>query len=155
MIVNRRSETAAIHIGELEKGYPIFAESLRLIINGLCYLSAYTNDIETKWPDDTPTSLLQKIENSSKPKDVRRTVSQLTSMGYVKVHYCGKAFRHTISENYKTDRKTKTHWRRGHWRNQAYGPQLSKRKLIWIMPLIVSQDKKEDNQDLHGHIYAI
>lgn len=35
----------------------------------------------------------------------------------------------------KTSRTTKVQWMvRGHWRNQAYGPQMSLRKALWIEP---------------------
>ncbi len=30
------------------------------------------------------------------------------------------------------------HWRRGHWRDQAYGPEHKLRKLLWIEPMLVA-----------------
>lgn len=40
---------------------------------------------------------------------------------------------------------TRMHWRRGHFRNQPHGPQLSLRKTIWIEPCLISADTgKED-----------
>jgi hypothetical protein len=30
------------------------------------------------------------------------------------------------------------HWRRGHWRNQAYGEQFGLRREIWIEPILVN-----------------
>ncbi len=42
----------------------------------------------------------------------------------------------------------KSHWRRGHFRNQRYGEQNSKQKLIWIEPVLVglsdSQTKSKE-----------
>ena len=35
-------------------------------------------------------------------------------------------------------RTTKTHWRRGHFRQQRYGEGYSKSKLIWIEPVLVN-----------------
>lgn len=152
-ILNRRAESASLHIEELQEGYPTFREALRLVINGLCYLSAYPDDIQQGWPEDTPDSMLKKLKQSKTPKAARRTTSKLTSMGFVKIHYCGKAFKRSAS-SLSSNREVHAHWRRGHWRNQAYGPHLSRHKLLWIMPVIVRKDKAED-QNLQGHIYLI
>lgn len=35
-----------------------------------------------------------------------------------------------------------THWRRGHFRMQAHGPQLSLRKVIFIAPVLVRADRQ-------------
>jgi hypothetical protein len=35
------------------------------------------------------------------------------------------------------------HWRRGHWRHQAHGPQRSQRKDIWIEPCLVNPETEE------------
>ena len=32
------------------------------------------------------------------------------------------------------------HWRRGHWRHQPHGPQLTLRKDIWLEPMMVKAD---------------
>lgn len=34
----------------------------------------------------------------------------------------------------ENDKRKKPHWRRGHWRRQAYGPGRTSRKVIWIRP---------------------
>ena len=33
------------------------------------------------------------------------------------------------------------HWRRGHFRMQAHGPQMSLRKVIFIAPIVVRADR--------------
>jgi hypothetical protein len=38
------------------------------------------------------------------------------------------------------DRSVKSHWRRGHYRMQAHGPQFSLRKVIFIQPMLVHGD---------------
>jgi hypothetical protein len=32
----------------------------------------------------------------------------------------------------------RTHWRRGHYRSQPYGPKMSLRKLIWMEPMLIA-----------------
>jgi hypothetical protein len=80
---------------------------------------------------------LEKIDGARKPKDIQRTISKLTSMGYTKIHFCGKAFEPQNTDHFGVGSEIRAHWRRGHWRNQPCGPQLSGRKLIWIMPVLV------------------
>lgn len=33
------------------------------------------------------------------------------------------------------------HWRKGHWRNQKYGPGTQLTKRVWISPVLVAKDK--------------
>lgn len=150
-VVNKRPETVKLDIAALEGGYPVFRQALRLIINGLCYLTAYPQDVETRWPDGTPEPLLSKIEKATKPKEIQRTVSKLTSMGYTKVHFCGRAFAEL--PQVPTGRDIATHWRRGHWRNQPHGPRMESRKLVWIMPVLVRKDR--DAAAPAGKIYLV
>lgn len=39
--------------------------------------------------------------------------------------------------------RARRHFRRGHWRWQACGPALSKRKLIWVEGMVVNEDMPE------------
>lgn len=51
--------------------------------------------------------------------------------------------------------EVKCHWRRGHWRQQRYGPQLSLQKRIRIAPVLVRRDKFDgelkDAQATYNH----
>ncbi|WP_051888879.1 hypothetical protein [Caballeronia sordidicola] len=40
-----------------------------------------------------------------------------------------------------SDRETRAHWRRGHFRMQAHGPAAARRKLILVMPVLVRADR--------------
>ena len=40
------------------------------------------------------------------------------------------------------------HWRRGHWKNQPWGPLRSKRKHIWIEPTVVCPNNKPEELEL-------
>lgn len=151
VVRNRRPETVNLDIAALADGYPAFQQALKLIINGLCYLTAYPEDIETRWPDGTPPTLVRKIEAATKPKEVQRAISKLTSMGYNKIHFCGKAF--AVRSDVPTGQEVATHWRRGHWRNQPHGPRMASRKLMWIMPVLVRKDR--DSSVPPGRIYMV
>lgn len=135
----------------IKNGYDIFVKSINLIINALCYISSYKSEIVESYPPDAPQSLIDKINNSKKPSEIKRTTSKLQSLGYTKIKLCGSEIQKSISIK-DTGKSVKTHWRRGHWRNQAIGPRLSSNKLIWIKPTLVRPDKGNPED---GHIYSI
>lgn len=135
--------------------FPTYRAALQLVVNALCYLAAYPDDIDTVWPEGTPTSLRKKAENG-KGKEQTRAKSKLETLGYVPVHICGKrvAKQHSVHEIYSHQHGHKsTHWRRGHWRNQSYGPGRTLRKLIWVMPVVVGANNNEEPEA--GHIYQV
>ena len=45
------------------------------------------------------------------------------------------------------------HYRAGHWTHQVWGPALSLRKLIWLMPIEVNRDKNVPKRA--GHVYFV
>jgi len=148
--LDHHRETADRVAKENREGFPTFREALRLIVNALCYLVAYPDDVETRYPDGTPPALLEKLKRATKPKERQRTTSKLLSMGYTRVHFCGRAVHE--HELVAPRGEVAPHWRRGHWRRQAAGPKHSERKLIWIMPTIVRRDKGEPER---GRIYLV
>ncbi len=109
--------------------YKLLLDYLKLTINALLYLSLPNPDIELA--DNsvitesnnllTPSRLIEKSKNNSK--------------SYNKIRYVGHKERKDTST--PTGKKLKTHWRRGHWRNQPYGGRLESKKLIWIKPIII------------------
>lgn len=68
--IDRYPESVKKEVANLQVGFPTFREALRLIINGLCYLSVYQKDITVGWPEDIPLSLLDKIRQAAKPKEI-------------------------------------------------------------------------------------
>lgn len=149
------SEGAAERTEIDKRRFPIFREALRLVINSICYLTAYPEDNGPQWPDDTPASLREKATTGS-DKEVKRAKSKLESLGFKAVHLCGQHFRRTAVGDYEsTDRTVKRGWRRGHWLRQAYGERHSLRKLQWRMPTIVNRNRPPTDEPLDGHIYMV
>lgn len=150
--VTDRGKLSQIEVAENNKeGFPVFLESIKLIVNGLCYLSSQHREVATRFPDDTPKALLEKLARATNPKEASRTTSKLASMGYTTIHFCGDAIQREY-DSLPIGREIPSHWRRGHWRNQACGELHSEHKLIWIKPTLVRKDKGEP---LSGHIYSV
>lgn len=136
---------------ELKSSFPVFEKALNLIANAACYLSAYPEDHNPVWPTDAPARLIKQY-NEGSPKERNRAESKLASMGYTQVMYFGKHFKSNISEPTGT---VETHWRRGHWRNQPYGPKNTLRKLKWLMPMLIGAGNDGDDAEPKGHIYTV
>lgn len=155
-ILNKGPEMA-VHRNEItHRRHPIYKAALQLAVNALCYISAYPEDIETVWPEGTPDSLKKKADDGH-GKAKMRAKSKLTAMGYVPVHLCGRRISEQRSEkglDRPEDKQVATHWRRGHWRNQAFGPKRALRKLIWVMPTLIGSKSDKDEPD-SGHIYLL
>jgi len=70
------------------------------------------------------------------------------AQGYVRVrfvgrHYAESAGAKAVSEAMGTGRTMPTHLRRGHFRNQPYGPERSLRRTVFIAPIVVNPGKGE------------
>lgn len=150
-ITNKRPESSKLDQAEIVSGEKVFRESLRLVVNALCYFSQYPEGIEEIWPPSAPTALIEKIEKPKSPKQAQKAKSQLVSMGYSKIKFCGRALSRELPSG-RLGGELSTHWRRGHWRLQPHGKSGSKRKLVWIRPTIVRKDKGEPE---YGHIYSV
>ncbi|WP_336844139.1 hypothetical protein [Providencia rettgeri] len=149
------SKMAVIRNDIAQRRFPVYKAALKLVINALCYVTAYSDDIEHVWPEGTPYSLKQKAQ-SGKNKEQKRAQSKLAALGYVPVHICGKRIseqRSTQSIHAQEPGHITPHWRRGHWRNQVHGPARSQRKLIWVMPVIVGAKSHKEPET--GHIYQV
>lgn len=125
---------------ELGHNMPVLKEALRLVGNCIAYLTAYPDDSRFDWAPDTPNSLMLKMQRGG--KELVRTASRLKSMGFIQVHRVGLDFLHSVEKSQGAGAPAdahglRPHWRRGHWRHQAYGEKLALRKLIWVRPMRV------------------
>lgn len=152
-LVDVSSSMSKKRIALSNQRHPAYLAALRLVVNALCYVTAYSDDIATVWPAGTPEALKQKAM-LGKGKEVMRAKSKLASLGYVPVHICGQriAEQRQIAQSNRSHGRA-VHWRRGHWRNQAHGAGRAFRKLIWVMPSIIGAE--EEGADTLGHLYLV
>jgi hypothetical protein len=115
----------------LDANKETFSRCLQLIANAICYVTAFPDDALTTWQAGTPEKMAVKADTAA-PKEASRAASKLNAMGYRKVRYIGGEFSAAASNT--GGGQVSPHWRRGHWRSQAHGPQMSLRKLIWLKP---------------------
>jgi hypothetical protein len=120
-----------------------------LIVNALFYIETVGDTSDPQPGRDAPPSLT--AEWFQKPAKRRKLAQKLTRDGYAIVHLVGNEVTQAMNQNVLTGTK-KAHWRRGHRRDQPYGPQLSKVKRIFIKPTMIHRDQM--GPDTPGHIYV-
>jgi hypothetical protein len=150
-------QSAKAEIDQVNRRYPVFLEALKLIINAILYITAYPEDIETTWSEKAPYDLRTKAIHGN-PKEMNKARSKLEELGYSAVHLCGKSIQlqnPKIQKPSHGEGHKSLHWRRGHWRNQAYGEGRTQHRLRWIMPMLIGgKDFPGDDPDL-GHVYLV
>jgi len=119
----------------MAEGHDAYRRALRLVLNSLAYLKNYSDDSRKGWPEQAPERLVKQLDGAT-PKEVQRAQSKLWALGFVQVTYLGEKFSETLRRN-APHGSVRAHWRRGHWRHQAYGPKFSLMKLIWLQPTLV------------------
>jgi len=101
---------------QVNRRHPVYRSALQLV-NALCYITAYPDDITSVWPEGTPLSLKEKAD-SGRGKEAMRAKSKLAALGYVPVHVCGQRIeeqRNRIGIATLDHGHVASHWRRGHW----------------------------------------
>jgi hypothetical protein len=61
-------------------------------------------------------------------------------------NFFGKAYRRyeVVGKNDEPSHSKRTHWRRGYFRHQRFGPGSKGIKIIWIKPCMVNKDKLQE-----------
>lgn len=142
-----------LYMDRLNRETDLLAGSLNLIVNAMCYLMAYPDDIRSEWPESAPRHLVSEASKGH-PAVKKNTQTKLEKMGCRKIHLCGRALHQgpVVPSGPDATRTVKTHWRRGHWKQQPYGQGNKLRKLVLIKPTLVNAGAGYDD-DLPGSIY--
>lgn len=87
-------------------------------------------------------NLIQRAQREETKDDLKpaKETEELWSPNLIGADY--RMQRTAETENEQESRKVRSHFRRGHFRNQAHGPNLSERKIIWIEPAIIGLKSK-------------
>lgn len=141
-----------IRKGEWEEGAALLRKATELVVNCLFYIESIGADKELTPGRDVPPELHVKWQQTS-PARRFKVAQKLGSEGYTMVRLMGDEVQQGSSPPETGRADVSTHWRRGHWRRQAHGPQKSLVKRVWIRPVLVNPTRP--HEDLPGHVYAV
>jgi len=134
------------------RGKNYIIPSLPILFNCIFYLTQYPENIHNRYSDHDAKiayKKLERINNLSIKKEIKENIFQkdFTRIKFVKDQKISQ-----IINSIRNNKVLRTHWRRGHWRNQFIGGIEPKHKYIWIHPTIVNKDL---NSDVAGHVYDV
>lgn len=129
------SAEADLLMARMQEGAEAYRRALSLVLNALAYRKAYPSDTLAQWTPRAPANLV-KLATTGAPKQAQSAKSKLWQLGHLPVVCLGEQFSAPPCEE---GAGVKMHWRRGHWRHQAYGEGHSLRKLIWLQPVRVGR----------------
>ncbi len=155
-VTDGTSRFAAEQLDDLENLHTIWQSMLRLVVNGLAYLTAYPDDMVIGLPKEVPWALTSGLE-SGNHKAKQRARSKLAEQGYTALTFCGVSFRDQHqgeTGSHQDQASNRFTWVRGHWKRQPHGPKHSLRRLQWTMPhRRALADGAEEGE--HGHVYLV
>jgi len=138
----RGAADAQMLIQRQQEDHAAYKQAAQLVLNALAYLKFQPSDNELRWPEDAPERMVSQATSAKGAKELERAKSKLWSLGHVPIFHIGAEFGRVYRAPHAGPR---AHWRRGHWRRQAHGPQLSLRKLIFIYPVLVGATGAEES----------
>ena len=149
-----KTELENIHLDAYNRHIKFIEKTCRVLVNSLLYLSLpkENKDIQTKFPKDLPHNFNRKLAFAKTEKQNKKIKKKIIETGFSKIQYVGLSFSNNKKNVENSGIELSPHWRRGHWRNQAFGTNLKKNKLIWIKPTIVNKDIGNPEK---GHVYEI
>jgi hypothetical protein len=145
----------AANIAVME-GRDAAAEALAIVLNALCYLASNPGKEDVRsspvLPADAPEHLARQ-SRVSRASHREAAATRLAEGGYLPVRVLGGSIRPLVRlPDGSTGRSVSPHWRRGHTRQQAYGPGRQEHRVIRIPPTLVRADLGEPS---HGHVYDV
>jgi len=135
---------------------PHLDEVIPLVVNTLLFLTARPGDVSKRYHSNAPQNLVDKTKRAEERGDQstkKRSEAKLLSHGHKRINFVGDKVASALQKGAGSEDSPKTHWRRGHWRRQAHGPNYSQHKLIWIEPTLVGTENPESVET--KHIYDV
>jgi len=127
-------------------------EIFGFIIKCLLYITGADADVVYQAPDMSLRSRISKVKSTKKKNKLAKRIDKQGNGSY-KVGYRIILSREEKEISEKSDSKL---WElgckfmvQGHWRQQAYGPKFSKRKLMFIKPFWKGPEFSEEVNKIH------
>lgn len=127
-----------------ERGRTCITDALPLLFNCLFYLTHRPEDTTERFDKPPPAEWMERIARAPSEWSRREKIKSLAGRGYHRIKFVSNpAVTRSPAPNDDSHTTVATHWRRGHWAQQPYGPEQSLRRWIWRMPVLVNADGGE------------
>lgn len=135
-----------------QESHSLMRDGAALLVNALFYLESFDkSSIDPEPGRDSSSEVVARWHQEPLVKR-RKQVSQLTASGYALVRMMGREVE--MGDQYAAEGGgVRTHWRRGHWRQQPYGEGSKLRRRTWIRPMMIAA-AHGGNVEVPGHIYV-
>lgn len=142
--------------GFVEDTANLIKKAMPMIMNTLFYMESMREEAKLALGNGTPDSLRAKWTASAGTGKRHKIESALFKEGHTVVKILGADIPTSaeVLGSSGSDGARRAHWRQGHFRQQACGPQMSIRKRILIKPVLVNAHGL-DPMDVDGHIYKV
>jgi hypothetical protein len=154
MLVDSRGAGSQEDLENFELGIRSLDDAMRLVVNTIIFITAYRENVETRWSEGTPDAISRVADGDGRPKKVVEAKAAAVEGGYYKTHFVSDRFEYA-AEGEATGESVAPHWRRAHWRMQRCGEGLSQRKLILIKQVLVNAAHLAAGDLPQGRITAI
>ena len=128
----------------VERAHPVVRPFLPVLFNCIFYLTQFPEHITLEFPPQAPRDLVKQATSAFKPNKREQAEVEIRRRGFSRVRYVVDPTAHdeqTFAETgsrHDPSTSVSTHWRRGHWRRQPHGPDLTLIKRLWIKPVLVN-----------------
>src|SRR5690606_13173855 len=114
----------------LDRTYKEIEQNIKLIINCILYLSSQKENLTKEYPTDVPSHLISKLERAKTKRQKEVAQDEIKRNGFTKITFAKLDNSTDNSERNETGTgiEVSPHWRRGHWRKQPYGTNLTEIK---------------------------
>lgn len=138
----RIPESANCEFRNFESGKAHFLPLLPTLFNCILYLTSFPANISSDYSSDAPQGIVASLKVARRGNVRAELTRTLKSRGFSVVKFVkDPAFSDNpqgadqIAHGHGSTKRT--HWRRGHWRRQGFGPGLIEHRIIWIRPVLV------------------
>lgn len=134
------------------RGKNYILPALNVLFNCIFYITQYPDNIRVRYSDHRAKVLYKSLARSSNKDESAKIKKELDRGDFSRIKVVSDPKITQLYNSIPSGKGIRPHFRKGHWRFQAFGEKNKEHKLIWILPVIVNKDKGKPEQ---GHLYEV
>lgn len=130
------------HSDKFKRGIERIRGALPMLLNSIFYLVQRPGNRTEIFPQAAPKPRVERFLKEKHSKNKKALGDALARRGYSVVTFVRDPDANDEPNSQESNKTVRSHWRRGHWRNQLFGKNLSESKWIWIKPVLVKRNER-------------